>query len=111
MRACIQLPTLSADQTAPWTFRASPDVEVLALDALDKLRWSKTALMNEALRRGIPIILAEQAKRLAPLSAQSDAVVAAGPEDPVKIAAATGVKVAQRANRRRSLEGGGPSPT
>lgn len=88
----IHLNTVSANQTAPWTFRVAPDVDALARDALERLRWSKTTLVNEALRRGIPVILAEQARLLAGISEVS-----------VAVQASTAVET--RATRRRALEG------
>lgn len=98
---CIQLLTLSSEQIAPWTFRPAPDVEQLTVDALDRLRWSKTMLVNEALRRGIPIILAEQKKRFSSLTGESEAGEAAKAV----------VAVQRRAKRRRDLEGGEPFPS
>lgn len=48
----------------------------LTLEALRRLGWSKTRLMNEAFRLGIPLVLADQARRFGkvtdlPLACQS----------------------------------------
>ena len=73
------------------------------LDALEKIAEhtgaSASRILNDALAAGFPAILAKY----------NLSISKHDPKDPVKIAAGAGVKVAQRANRRRSLEGGAPS--
>lgn len=83
------------------TFRLTAD----NLAALEKISAHTGAaasrILNDALQVGFPVILAKYN------------LIEAKPDSKglVKIAAATGVKVAQRANRRRTLEGGDSSPT
>ena len=65
---------MSDNQQPPWTFRINPDLEPVALDALARLRWSKTQLVNEALRIAIPMIMDAQIKNLTKTAAVEAAV-------------------------------------
>lgn len=63
---------MSENQEPPWTFRIQPDVESAALDALNRLRWTKTQLVNEALRIALPIIVDRQIQNLTQGPVQRD---------------------------------------
>lgn len=58
---------MSANQVDAWAFRPESDVEKTAKDFIAVTGWTKTKLINEAIRIAIPIILANQARKFASL--------------------------------------------
>lgn len=75
---------MSAKQDPPVTFRLLPAVEGPFESALERLGWTRTKLLNEALQIALPIILERQAARF---------------QAPTKEAGAAAVRVARKPKR------------
>lgn len=74
-------------KVAPMTVRIADDVAPLIEKAMDVTGWNKNHLINESLRKALPVLIDEKIARVA--------AMAKPPVDPVKAAAAA-VRVARK---------------
>lgn len=76
---------------APMTIRLAEDVEPLIANAMEVTGWNKNHLINESLRKALPVIVAE---KIAQISAMASLV-----RPPTAEAGAAAARVAKRAKR------------
>lgn len=86
---------VSDDRKAPWTFRPDPDIEELAESARVALGWSRTKILNEALKTAVPLLLAGQRAKLDRLNPGGLAVEDIASRSGAAAMAAAGVPVPQ----------------